>query len=409
MKRFTGLAVAAIGAAGFLASAWTVAAGPRELSYAAEDAAYQAVMQMATDGRVNVKRIAFVKLMKGSADIPEYAEIATVFENGLVQAPTEFQFMTHQDHRGEWTEIDRFFDAATDFGDYDAKTLPRVGVFKMVDAFIIGQVLGGESAGNKASVRISLRLIRIDTAERLWAGTVEGVYDDPGPEYQIVTHTARMAIDKAVAKAVKDPNLSALSGYQVLVLPFEGPLGRALTQTFMRGLVAKDPSIRVLDLPNGSASDRMIGRFLRERTGTNRQVSNSLLKRITTDIGGARDKPGDKIAVLKGAVTMLEVTPVTVVDPVGACLSEVTASLTPVKVNPVRVKIGFEAKFLDINSSFATVASVSGIDDFVKNPGNDLWDQLLALSTFRNIVIAIGVLIAVVVLGKIFKQMVRVR
>jgi hypothetical protein len=392
MKRFIGLAVGALGAVGFLSTALTVSAGSRELSYAAEDAAYQAVMQMASDSRVNVKRVAFVKLMRGSESIPAASEIATVFENGLIQAPTEFQFLTHQDHAGEWTEIDRFFDAASDFGDYNTATLPRVGVFKMADAFIIGQLLGAQDSGGKTSVRVSLRLIRIDTAERLWAGTVEGIYDDPGPEYQLVTHTARMAIDKAVEKAVADPKLSGLSGYQVLVLPFDGPLGRAMTQTFMRSIVAKDSSIRVLDLPNGSANDRMIGRFLRERTGTNRQVSNSLLKRITTDIGGARDKPGDKIAVLKGAVSMLEVTPATLVDPVGACLSDMTASLTPVKVNPVRVKVGFEAKFLDINSSFATVASVSGIGEFVKKVGDDVWDQLLAFATLRNIILVIGVL-----------------
>ena len=392
MKRFTGLAVAALGAAGFLASALTVAAGPRELSYAAEDAAYQAVMQMAADSRVNVKKIAFVKLMRGSDTIPAASEMATVFENGLVQAPTEFQFLTHQDHAGEWTEIDRFFDAATDFGDYDPKTLPRVGAFKMADAFIIGQLLGAQDSNGKASVRVSLRLIRIDTAERLWAGTVEGIFDDPGPDFQMVNHTARMAIDKAVEKALASPTLAGLSGYQVLVLPFDGPLGRAMTQTFLRGIVAKDSSIRVLDLPNGSASDRMIGRFLRERTGTNRQVSNSLLKRITTDIGAARDKPSDKIVVLKGAVSTLEVSPVTVVDPMGACLSEMTASFSPAKVNPVRVKIGFEAKFLDINSNFATVASVSGFGEFVKVVSSDVLDQLLALATLRNIALVIGVL-----------------
>jgi hypothetical protein len=408
MKRFTGLAVAAWVGAGLFAFARTAAAGSRELSYAAEDAAFQAVTQMATDSRVNVKRIAFVKLMKGSADIPEYEEISTVFENGLVQAPSDFQFLTHQDHAGEWTEIDRFFDAATDFGDYDPKTLPKIGVFKMADAFVIGQVLGAESGSNKASVRISLRLIKIDTAERLWAGTVEGIYDDPGPDYQVVDDTARQAIDKAVQAAASDATLSRLAGYQVLVLPFEGPLGRAVTQTFLKK-VAENPEVRVLDLPNGSASDRMIARFLRERAGTNRQVSNSLLRRIANDIGGDRDKPGDKLAIMKGGVTTLEVSPATLVDPVGACLGTATGSATPPKLNPVRVKLGFEAKFLDVGDGFATVASVKGFGEQLKNVGVTLVDQILALATLRNVGLIIGAVIVLFLVGMVLKQMVRVR
>ena len=404
MKTFTKLAVAAGGAACFIASALSAAAGATELSYAVEDAAYQTVMQMASDARVNVKRVAFVKLMRGSGDIPEFSEIATVFENGLVQAPTEFRFLTHQDHAGEWTEIDRFFDAATDFGDYDPKTLPRVGVFKMADAFLVGQVLGASSAADKSSVRISLRLISIDTAERLWAGTMEGVYDDPGPDYQMVDDTARQAINKAVAAAAADATMARLAGYRVLVVPFEGPLGRAVQQSLLKK-IAECPGVSVLDLPNGSASDRMIARFLRERAGANRQVSQSVLKRITTDIGGGA-AAGEKLAVLKGGVTTVEVSPHTVVDPVGACLSQVTASATLPRVNPVRVKIGFDAKFLDVNNAFATVASVKGFGDHLKNVGQSLGDQLVAMLTLRNVFLLV---VVAVVCWLISRLMFRVR
>jgi TolB-like protein len=408
MKRFTGLAVAVCGTAVFLASALTVAAGPRELSYATEDAAYQAVMQMATDGRVNVKRIAFVKLMRGSTDVSEYSNIATVFENGLVQVPTEFEFVTHQDRTNEWTEIDRFFDAVNDFGDYDKLTLPKIGVFKMVDAFIIGQVIDAQEKDRRSSIRISLRLIRVDTAERLWAGTIEGVYDDPGPDYEVVSDLARQAVNQAVQQASADGTLARLSGYQIFVLPFEGPLGRATTQTFIKK-ITEDASVQVLDLPNGSASDRMMARFLRERAGTNRQVSNSALKRLTTDYGGVRDRPSEKIAVLKGAVTTLEVSPMTIVDPVGACLSRATASLTLPKVNPVRIKIGFDSKFLDINNSFATVASVKGFGDVILKPGSDIWAQLLSLMTLRNVALLAAVLVGVLIVGWLVSKMFRVR
>ncbi|NLC80717.1 MAG: hypothetical protein GX748_05990, partial [Lentisphaerae bacterium] len=161
----------------------------------------------------------------------------------------------------------------------------------------------------------------------------------------------------------------------------------------------------VLDLPNGSASDRMIARFLRERAGANRQVSQSVLKRITTDIGGGA-AAGEKLAVLKGGVTTVEVSPHTVVDPVGACLSQVTASATLPRVNPVRVKIGFDAKFLDVNNAFATVASVKGFGDHLKNVGQSLGDQLVAMLTLRNVFLLV---VVAVVCWLISRLMFRVR
>ncbi|MEI7899129.1 MAG: hypothetical protein WCK89_02675 [bacterium] len=392
MKRFTGLAVAALGTVGFLTTAQTVTAGPRELSYAAEDAAFQAVMQMTTDSRVKVKRIAFVKLMRGNAKIPEGNEFATVFENGLVQAPSEFEFLTHQDQAAEWTEVDRFFDAATDFGDYDPATLPKTGVFKMAEAFIIGRVIDATDGAGKASVRVSLRLISIETAERLWAGTVEGIYDDPGPDNEMVSRNTRMAMEKAAEDAASQV-LSRLAGYRILVLPLEGPLGRAMTQNFLRCL-SKEQSIRVLDLPNGSVRDRMMARFLRERVGTNRQVSNSLLKRINQDIGGERGSASDKVAVLSGAVSVLDASPVTVVDPVGDRIGAVTGSATAIKANAIRTEVVFDAKFRDINDSFAIVAAASGRGIYKPDVlQENVVDQLLALVTLRNIVLLLIVFV----------------
>ncbi len=392
MKRLTGLAVAALGAAGMLATALTAAAGATEVQYAAEDAAFQAAMQMATDGRVNVKRIAFVKLMRGAESLPAEGTVATVFENGLVQVPTEFEFLTHQDHAGEWTEIDRFFDAVNDFGDYDLKTVPKTGVFKMAEAYLIGRVTGVSEEGGKARVLVSLRLIRIDTAERLWAGNLEGVYDDPGPDFEMVNRHTKMAMERAAEDAAAKA-LPRLAGYQVLVLPFEGPMGRAMTQNFL-GELAKEQSVRVLDLPNGSARDRMMGRFLRERMGTNRQISNSLLKRINQQLGSDAGAAADKVAVLSGAVTMFDVAPATAVDPVGDRLSRLTASATDPRMNPIRTEIVFEAKFRDINNSFGIVAMASGRGIYKPDVlQENVVDQLLALVTLRNIVLLIVVFI----------------
>lgn len=383
MKQFNNMAATVLVAASYIASAWTSFAGKTEISYAVEDAAYQAVMQMATDSRVNVKKIAFAKLMKGKADIAEFSEMAIVFENGLVQAPTEFGFLTHQNHVGEWTEIDRFFDAATDFADYDSATLPKVGVFKMAEAFVIGQVVDMRDVDNKASVRISLRLVRVDTAECLWAGTVEGVCDDRGPDYQMVDEPTRKAINIAVKEACEDKTLSQLADYQLLVLPFEGPLGRAVTQAFIKK-ISENASVSILDMPNDTSKDRMLSRFLRDRTGINRQISNSLLKRITTDIGTSRSKPGGKVAVLRGAVTTLDVTKAS-----------------------SRVKLGFDAKFLDINEGFKIIASATG---FANHRGTSLGDQMGDFfSSWANIFIVLGAVFAGVILTIVLILKFRVR
>jgi hypothetical protein len=392
MKRCHGLAHAALGAAILFTSVLPAAAGRREISYATEDAAFQAVMQLATDSRVKVKRIAFVKLLRGDAKLPEDNDCATVFENGLVQAPSEFEFLTHQDHKDEWTEVDRFFDAATDFGDYNPATLPKVGVFKMAEAFIIGRIIDAQENAGKASVRISLRLIRIDTAERLWAGTLEGVYDDPGPDNEMVNRNTRLAMERAADDAAGQV-LSRLAGYRVLVLPLEGPLGKAMTQNFLRSL-AKEQSIRVLDLPNGSARDRMMARFLRERVGTNRQVSNSLLKRINQDLGAERGSTQDKVVILSGAVSVLDASPMTAVDPVGERLGTITGSATPAKANSVRTEIVFDAKFRDINDSFAIVAAASGRGVYKPDVlQENVVDQFLALITLRNFALLIIVFV----------------
>jgi len=201
-----------------------------------------------------------------------------------------------------------------------------------------------------------------------------------------------MAMEKAAEDAAGQV-ISRLAGYQVLVLPLEGPLGKAMTQNFLRSL-SKEQSIRVLDLPNGSARDRMMARFLRERVGTNRQVSNSLLKRINHDLGAEKGASADKIVVLSGAVTVLDDSPVTAVDPVGDRLSKVTGSATAAKANPIRTEIVFDSKFRDINNNFTIIAAASGRGIYKPDVlQENVVDQLLALVTLRNIVLLIVVFI----------------
>ena len=219
MRGFSSVAKAMAAAVCLAGAVGSANAGRQELGYAIEDAAFQTAMKLATDERVDVKRIAFVKLMVGVTDISEASLLGTIFENGLSAVPSDFTFITHQDRDAEWTEIDGFFKAAEDFQDYDPATLPKTGVFAMADSFLVGRLVGATDTEKKSTVQVSLRLIRISTAERIWAGTVEGVYDDPGPGLEMVDSNTRLAIERAVATCAAEVS-PKLAGYQALVLPF---------------------------------------------------------------------------------------------------------------------------------------------------------------------------------------------
>ena len=90
--------------------------GEREVSYALEDAAFQAAMRMDADARVakDVKRIAFVKLW-----LPKPGEALSlagcdtaVMEASLGAVPCRFDFVLHDSRSEQWTLIDQVFDQA---------------------------------------------------------------------------------------------------------------------------------------------------------------------------------------------------------------------------------------------------------------------------------------------------------
>lgn len=140
-------------------------ADERELSYAVEDAAYQAVSRLSADGRLKgVKTIAFVKLMlpEGEKELKLGRNITHVFESSLSSVPTDLRFVLHGSRDAEWTLIDEIFDQATDFASYNPATHPKFKQLKLADALLFGRVIDAEETkdGAKTSVRISLRLLR---------------------------------------------------------------------------------------------------------------------------------------------------------------------------------------------------------------------------------------------------------
>ena len=379
-------------------------AGERELSYATEDVAYQAVSRLSVDGRLKgIKNIAFVRLMvpEGKSELRLGSNLAQTFEAALSSVPTDLRFLIHGSRDAEWTLIDEIFDQASDFESYNPATHPKFKQLKLADALMYGQVIDATESkdGRKTTIRISLKLLKVATAELIWGGVIEGVYNDEGPDNQMLPYFARKAVEAAAADAVaKLP--ANLNDYGVFLLPFDGPYGRSMTQVFLNALTmaGKQEKIVIYDLPNGGASDRMMARFLRERAGAGVALNESLLKQVEAKAGGK--VKGGKLAILSGMVTSGRVFPETLIDSTGLPVDLLTGSRTDVRtgnerLNATHFEVIADLKFRDINDSFRVVAAVGATGVFDRDVGDDVKNQLLSFVTVRNIIFAIVILIVI--------------
>ena len=374
-------------------------AGERELSYATEDVAYQAVSRLSADGRLKgIKNIAFVRLMipEGKAELRLGSNLSLTFESALSAVPGDLRFVLHGSRDAEWTLIDEIFDQASDFESYNPATHPKFKQLKLADALMYGQVIDATEAkdGSKTTVRVSLKLLKVATAELIWGGVIEGVYNDEGPDNQLLPYFARKAVEAAAADAVaKLP--ANLNDYGVFLLPFEGPCGRAMTQVFLNALTAagKQDKIAIYDLPNGGAADRMLARFLRERAGAGVALNESLLKQVEAKAGGK--VKGGKLAILSGMVASGRITPLTVVDPTGSPVDALTGSDTDPRGNATHFEVIADLKFRDINDSFRVIAAIGANGAYERDIGGDLTDQFKSFVTVRNIIFAVVILIVI--------------
>ena len=386
-----------------LAISHDACAGQREVSYALEDAAYQAVARMSEDARVagGVKRLAFVKLWTQDAGgaLSNAGVDVAVFESALGAVPCGFDFVLHSNRDEQWAMIDQVFDQAADFESYDPATHPELGRLTLCDALLLAKVAGVADGGEAgvSSVRLALKVVQVATARQVWSAVVEGQYDGrSAPDNERLGYFARKAVELAAADAVaKLPE--SLDGYGVLVVPLQGPGGRAMTQVFLNALTAagRQDRIRVYDLPNGNAADRMLGRFLWERTGSGKALDPATVKRLQERAGG-----NSKLAVMTGMVTAGRVYPKTVVDPTGEPVDLLTGSCTAERANPTSFEIIADLKFRDVADSFRVVAAVSANGVYKRDVGGDIWEQLRAFATVRNIAVAALVVVLVWFVGR---------
>ena len=282
-----------------------------EFSYAFEDAAFQAATRMNSDSRMCgvATNIAFAKLWyaEGTKSQGATENEAIVFETALSAFPGSLHFVVHAGHDADWKEIDEIFAQAENFSSWDPKTCPKLKKLKLCDAILTAHLVGlsRDMLAHTVSVRLALRLIHVATAEEIWSGVVEGFYSDAGPDNEKIGPLWRKAFESCAADAVaKLP--PTLDGYGVLVLPIDGQGGKAMGQVFLNALTAagRQDKIRVYDLPSGSASDRMLGRFLRERAGTGVAIDNSVMKRIEK-VAGGRGLKMDKLALMTGSMSIV--------------------------------------------------------------------------------------------------------
>lgn len=374
-------------------------AGAIEVSYAVEDAAYQAVTRMSEDPRVakEVKRLAFVKLWQPTADGASLSNAGVdvaVFESALGSVPAGFDIVLHSNRDQQWTLIDQVFDQAADFESYDPASHPEFQKLQLCDSMLLAKVIGANDGGadGVSSVRFALKIIQVKTARQVWSAVVEGRYDGrSAPDNESLSYFARKALELAAADAVaKLP--ASLDGYGVLIVPLQGQGGRAMTQIFMNALTAagRQDKIRLYDLPNGNASDRMLGRFLWERTGSGKSLDPATLKQVQSRIGS-----DGKLAVMTGMVVAGRVFPETWVDPTGAPVDRLTGSYTDVRKNPTSFEITADLKFRDVCDSFRVVAAVSANGTYKRDVSGDLVEQLRAFVTVRNIAVLAVILLII--------------
>ena len=383
---------------------------PQALSYALEDAAFQAATRMNADARVRgcVTNVAFAKLWcaDGTKAIGATENESTVFETALAETPGTLHFVVHAGHDADWKMIDEIFAQAEDFSSWDPKTCPTLKKLKLCDAILTANLVGAsvDSKTHALSVKLALRLIRVATAEE-WGWNVEGTYSDAGPGNESVSPEWRKALEACAADAVKKLP-KELDGYGLLMLPIEGKGGKAMKQVFLNALTAagRQGQIRVYDLPEDNAADRMLGRFLRQRAGTSFSFDDSVLKRIERVSGGGLR--GGKLALMTGNMSVVSEDPQFPLDANGLPVDFITGSGGAVRK---RYELTADLKFRDVNDNFRLVASI-GASGVYSPPGPppqpappqpSAFDQFLAflgLSMGEFVKISLGVVAALAVL-----------
>ena len=388
-------------------------ASGRTASLALEDAAFQTAMRMEGDVRVGegIRRVAFVRLWTPKADGSSFdagGSDSVTFEAALGAVPCRFDFVLHSSRDEQWKLIDEVFDQAEDFDSYDPETHPELKRLQLCDALLLAKLIDAqdEGDGGACSVRVAAKLVETATARTVWSAVLEGRFDPPGPSDGELNPQARAAMEEAAEKLVaKLPDTR--EGYEVYVMGIDGAGGRAMSQLLFSAVTraGRQDRLRLHDLPQGTAEDRMTARYLRECTGTGTAVDSSVFRGL--EARGLKGGEGRKVALLSGTVGIGRVYPATVVDPTGKTLDLLTGSLTEARGNPTLFEVNADVKIRDAGDGFRVLAAASETGTWRRDVPGDFMDQLKALATVRNAALGIGAIIALCLLIGLFRAIVR--
>ena len=233
----------------------------REVHYAAEDAAYQIVKQMAA-AEMPVRRLAFLGLFG-----PRQEVVGTV-RAGLVGTPGAFEFYTRNE--AVWDELVR----EIEFGERRAdimtpETIQKFGRVSGVQALVFGDILEATRDADGGVVRLRVIIGEVETGRILWSANIEGRYELPPPVEPLSERqreAARAAADELVEKLVGNLENQMqgknIDRCDVYVLPMAGPGGGQLDEIVLDRLSGRLPGgVRLFARPAGERDQRNMRRL----------------------------------------------------------------------------------------------------------------------------------------------------
>lgn len=383
--------------------------------WALESAAGQMAEKISSSPRVtgSVKNIAFARL-RISDGVKAFANAsaeAKAFESALMAVPGPLNYVVHSSNEADWKLIDEIFDQKKGFDDWMRGSGPQLKKLKLCDALAGADVIYFSDEDGVATVKIDAWVVKVDTAEVLWRGTIVGSYSDGGPDKEQVSVSWRKALKACAGDAVSKLS-SKLDGYGILIVPIVGKTGKSLNQVFLNELTAANlqDRIRVYDLPNGNAADQRFARFFAERmVGRGGELGvTDVAKRGAIQFATAKGLSG-KLAVMVAKVSSIDESPKGELTKDGLPVDFVGGALSDAAETRKRYEIVADFKFLDISDNFKVVASVEG--DGVYEPPKTVKDKLEDLISELGFGISVGgvaalvggVLALLVILGLVAK------
>jgi hypothetical protein len=365
-------------------------AAERELDYAAQDAAYQAIKQL-SKLEIPTTGVAFLGLFGPDRDL------ASVFRAGLLRYPGAYQFYTRNEK--EWNVLI----SEIEFGDrredvMDKGTIQEFGQVKGVETLLYGEVREATvDADGTGVVRVVLSAADVETGEILWSGMIEGKYETAvaPPEVSKQLREAAIAAGSEAAEKLT-ANADKLADAKVYLLPLQGRSDQTagISDIVLTELVQADVDSVEFFKPRVDAGDmRIVNRIAAELTGED-GIGDSVRQfaRIQKQL--------DQLYEQEDAVAPEDSEPKYAV---------LVAKVTELKDADGNASVALTLEIQDLGNQMQSLWAANVRGEVEKGKIDDIKDEALGLLTVRNIAIAVGALVALVIIWRFMRLMTRAR